>query len=193
MFQSEKTIGMEPAAASCEPAYRAAIAKVTNCVVPCIASRPVALALKVALMAGAERMMIGLVRVKTASGWLAVSRIPASPEGFLQPAVTVLRSTRKVAEETSVRAMTNFPVTAVVLATKVPCCQRKTSGTRYPADDPFTTVQVPSMEELPAPAGVGPTRGRTSAGVTGPARDCTEKNPPATTSTSTPTRVHRNQ
>src|ERR1035438_5900953 len=162
MSQSEKTMGMEPAASSCDPAYRAATAKVTRCVVPCVASRPVALAVKVALMAGAEPMTIGLGRGEAGPRWLAVSRIPASPEGVLPPAVTLLRSTRNVAEETSAWAMTNCPVTAVVRATKVPCCQRNSSGTRYPADDPFATVQVPSVEELPAPAGVGLTCGRTS-------------------------------
>src|SRR5450631_1559279 len=193
MFQSEKAMGMEPAVSSCDPSYRAATEKVTRCVIPCIASRPVALAVKIALLAGAEPKSIGLVRVKTASGWLAVSRIPARPEGVLPPAVTVLRSTRNVAAETWAWAMRNFPVTAVVRATKVPCCQRKSSGTRYPADDPFATVQVPSTEELPAAAGVGLAGGRTSAAGTGPTRDCTEMNPPATTSTTTPARVHRNR
>jgi len=58
-------------------------------------------------MVGASETTIGVVRVKVAAGYILVSRIPASCGCVLPLAFTVVRSTRKDADETCVLAMTD--------------------------------------------------------------------------------------
>src|ERR1019366_9391721 len=95
MPQSENRIGIDPATSNVDPSFRAVRVTVTERVVPCIASRPVASTVKVLPTTGVEPRTIGAVRLKVASRWAAVSMIWASCGCGLPPSSSVVRSTLK--------------------------------------------------------------------------------------------------
>lgn len=98
--QSESVIGIVPATCRAAPFRRAVIVTVTSCETPCMASRPMAIAVKVAPEANVELSTTGWERLNVAFGYFLVSRLVASCGSVLPPTLTVVRSMRKFAELT---------------------------------------------------------------------------------------------
>src|SRR2546425_11185570 len=113
MFQSVKTIGIDPVTSMPLDVRCPLTVNVTDFDVPCIVSTPVACVEDCTPTAGMEGRTIGLESLNVAVGKLDVSMI--RPLNWLsrrcRSLVTVVMSTEKVAFETVVPAIVTEPVT----------------------------------------------------------------------------------